>query len=105
MRALCQVLVSPNIRILARLRDGDPPQHLRELPISPRPEQEVPVIRHEAIGRDAYPSPVVGLGQNLLKHGAVGGLVKQRGSTDSAVEHMIGKVSDDLDGFRFPTQE
>lgn len=62
-------------------------------------------IRHEAIGRDAYPSPTAGLGENLLNHGAVGGLVKQRESTDSAVEHMIGKVSGDLYGFRFPTQE
>ena len=51
------------------------------------------MIRLEATGRDAYSSPVVGLGQNLLKRGVVGGLVKQRESTDSAVEHMIGKVS------------
>ena len=63
------------------------------------------MIRHEAIGCDAYPSPVVGLGQNLLKRGVVGGLVKQRESTDSAVEHMIGKVSGDLSRFRLPKQQ
>jgi len=76
-----------------RMRDGNPPQHLGQLHISSRPEQDVPVIRHEAIGRDAYVSPVVGLGQNLLKGGVVRGLFKQWESTDSAVEHMIDKVS------------
>jgi len=63
------------------------------------------VIRHEAIGCDAYPSPVAGLGQNLLTRGVAGGLVKQRESTGSAVEHMIGKVSGDLFGFRLPKQQ
>jgi hypothetical protein len=50
-------------------------------------------------GCDEYPSPVVGLGRNLLKRGVVGGLGKQRESTDSMVEHMMSKVSGDLYGF------
>jgi hypothetical protein len=62
-------------------------------------------IRHETIACNAYPSPVVGLGQNLLNLGVVDGLVKRRESTDSAVEHMIGKVSGDLYGFRLPKQQ
>ena len=65
----------------------------------------MPAIRHETIACDACLSPVVGLGQNLLKHGAVGGLVKQRESTDLAVESMIGKVSGDLHGFRLAKQQ
>jgi hypothetical protein len=73
--------------------DGDPPQHLRELPITPRPEEEMPVIRHQAIGCDAYPGLGVGLSQNLLKCGVVSRLVKQRESSDSAVEDMIGEFS------------
>lgn len=63
------------------------------------------MIRHETIACNAYPSPVVGLGQNLLNRGVVGGLLKQRESTDSAVEHMIGKVSGDLSRFRLPKQQ
>ena len=31
------------------------------------------MIPHEAISCDANPSPVVGLGQNYLDHGVVGG--------------------------------
>jgi hypothetical protein len=73
--------------------DGDPPQHLRELPITPRPEEEMPVIRHQAIGCDAYPGLGVGLSQNLLKRGVVSGFLKQWESSDSAVEDMIGEVT------------
>jgi hypothetical protein len=35
----------------------------------------------------------VGLSQNLLKRGVVSRLVKQRESSDSAVEDMIGEFS------------
>jgi len=52
-------------------------------PISARPGREMPVIRHEVIGYNAYPSPVVDFGQDLFKPGIVSGLVKQRESTDS----------------------
>ena len=51
------------------------------------------MIRHQAIGRDAYPGPVVGLSQNLLKRGVVRGLIKQRESSNSAVEDMLGEIS------------
>ncbi len=61
------------------------------------------MIWHEAID-DAYPSPIVDLSQNLLRHGVVVGLAKQRESTDLAIEHMVGKVSGDLYGFRLPKQ-
>ena len=50
-----------------RVRDGNPPQHLRELSIMPRPEEEMPVIRHQARGGDADAGLGVGLGENLLK--------------------------------------
>src|SRR5262245_21697375 len=65
----------------------------------------MPVIRHEAIACDAYPSPVVDQGQHFLTHGVVVSVVKQRESTDAVVEHMIGMVSGDLYGFRLPQQE
>ncbi len=53
----------------------------------------MPVIQHQTIGRDAYPGPVVGLSQNLLKCGVVSRLVKQRESSNSSVEDMIGEAS------------
>jgi len=58
-----------------------------------RPEQQVPVIRHQAIGRDAVPGPVVGLSQNLLKRGVGRGRIKQRESSNSVVDDMIGEIS------------
>jgi len=76
-----------------RMGDGDPPQHLRELPITPRPEEEMPVIRHQAIGCDTHPGLGVGLSQNPLKRSVARGLVKQWESSDSAVEDMIGEVT------------
>ena len=63
-----------------------------QFPITPRPEHEMPVIRHQAIGRDAYPGLGVGLGQNLLKGGVVSGFLKQRESPDTAVQDMIGEI-------------
>jgi len=63
------------------------------------------MIRQEAIGCDSYLSPAVGLGQDLLKRGVVGGLVKHLESIDSAVEHMIGKVSGDPYSFLLPKQQ
>jgi hypothetical protein len=40
--------------------------------------------------------------QNLHKRGIVVKMAKQRESIDSAVQHMIGKVSGDLYGLRLP---
>jgi hypothetical protein len=54
----------------------------------------------------AYAIPIVGIGRrNLLKRGVVGGRGKQRESTDSMVEHMMGKVSGDLYWVSLPKQE
>ena len=58
-----------------------------------KPEQQVPGIRHQAIGRDADPGPVVGLSQNLLTRGVVRGRIKQRESSNLAVEDMLGEIS------------
>jgi len=76
-----------------RMRDRDPPQHLGELPIMSRPEEEMPMIRHQAIGGDPYPSLGMGLGQNLLKGDVVRRLLKQREPPDQTVQDMIRKIS------------
>ncbi|WP_447983896.1 hypothetical protein [Nitrospira sp. Nam74] len=35
--------------------------------ITPRPQHEIPVIRHQAIDRDAYQGLGMSIGKNLLK--------------------------------------
>jgi hypothetical protein len=69
--------------------DRDPSQHLGKLPILSRPEEEMSVIRHQAIGGNPYPCLGMGLGQNLLKGDVVRRLLKQRESPDAAVQDMI----------------
>jgi len=59
-----------------RMCDGDPPQNLREFPSMSGPEQQVPVIWHQTIGRDADAGLGVGLVEYLLKRGIVSGLVE-----------------------------
>lgn len=59
-----------------RMGDGDPPQHLGEFSILARPEQEVPVIRHQAVGGDANAGLSVGFSENRLERGVVRGLVE-----------------------------
>ena len=49
------------------------------------------MIRYQAIGGNPNPRLGLGFGQDLLKRGIVIGLLKQRESSNSAVEYMIGK--------------
>jgi hypothetical protein len=58
-----------------------------------RPEEEMPMIRHQAIGGDPYPGLGMGLGQNLLKGDIVRRLLKQREPPDTTVQDMIRKIS------------
>lgn len=73
--------------------NGDSGQHFREFSIVSRPEEKVPVIRHQAIGGDADLGLGLGFGENLFKGGVVSGLLKEREPSDTPVQHMIGEVS------------
>ena len=88
--SVCGVMVG---MLALHMRDGASPQHLREFAILSRPEEEVPVIQHQAIGSDAEAGLGVRLSQNLLKGGVVSGLVKQRESPDATVQIVIGEIS------------
>ena len=75
-----------------RVCDGNPAQHVREVAILARPEQEIPVIGHQAISRDAYRGAVVRFRKNPLKGGIVCSFVKERKSADPTVQDVIGEV-------------
>ncbi len=51
--------------------DRDPPQDLRQLPVSPRPEEQMPVRGREAVRRDPHARLRVGCLQDVLKGGVI----------------------------------
>jgi hypothetical protein len=73
--------------------DRDLPQHLGEFSIMSWPEEEMPVIRYQAIGGDSDPGLGVSLGENLLRGGVVSGFLKQGESPALAVEDVVGEIS------------
>jgi len=58
-----------------------------------RPEEEIPVIRHQAIGCDPYPGLGVGFSQSLLERSIVSRLLEQREPPNPTVQDMIGEIS------------
>jgi len=76
-----------------RMRDGDPTEDFRKFPVLPGPEEEMPMIRHEAIGGNADLGLGVGLGENLFKGGVISGCLKERESSDTTIQDVIGKIS------------
>ena len=50
------------------------------------------MIRHQAIGGDPEPCPLDGLRENPLTGDVVCGLLKQRQSSDAAIEQVTGEV-------------
>jgi hypothetical protein len=75
------------------MRDRDPPQYLGEFSIMSRPEEEMPMIRHQTIGRDPYPGLGMSFSQNLLERGIVSRLLKQGEPPNPTVQDMIGEIS------------
>jgi hypothetical protein len=72
---------------------GDPAEDLGEFSVLSRPKQQVPVIRRQTVGGDADLGLGVGFGENLLKDGAVSGLLKERQPSHATVQYVIGEVS------------
>ncbi len=68
-----------------RMRDGDSAEDLGEFSIMTKPEQQVPVIGHQAIGCNANLGLSLGFGENLLKGGVVSGLLKNRQPSHATV--------------------
>lgn len=71
----------------------DPPERLRQFSIVSGSEQEMPVIRHQAIGGDAQSCLGADLRPHLFKSRVVHRLLKQRQSPKAAVQHMIDEIA------------
>lgn len=71
--------------------DRNPAERFGELTILPRPEQEMPMSRHQAIGDDAEASMGLGFGQDSFKRGIVGGSLKEGEASHSTIQDMVGK--------------
>ncbi len=54
-----------------RMDDRDPPHELRQFPVGPRPEEQMPVRGREAVRRDPHTRLRVGCLQDVLKGGVV----------------------------------
>ena len=76
-----------------RMGDGDPPQDFGECTILSRPEEEMPVIRHQTIGCNADRSLGVGFSQDIFEGGIVSRFLKYEESSDPTVQDMIREVS------------
>lgn len=62
-----------------------------EFPIMSWPEEEMPVIGHQAVGGDAKLGPGLGFGENILMGGVVSGLLKDRQPAHATVQDVIGE--------------
>ena len=69
--------------------DGQPAQILRKVAITARPQHQVPVVRHDAIGKQPRGPPLRGLGQDAQKGGIVAVLLEQGRTGDRPIEDVI----------------
>ena len=68
-----------------RVRYRDPAHDFGELAIVPRPQKQMPVVRHQTVRRNPDARPLVSFVKNFFKGKIVAGLVEQPQATDTAV--------------------
>src|SRR5439155_2914852 len=72
-----------------RMRESKPADKTREFALALRPDDQMPVIRHHAIGQQARFGPLNGLQQDLFKGFKVRSILKDRQPGVGPVKHMI----------------
>lgn len=72
-----------------RVREGQPADELRQLAILPRPDDEVPVVGHHAVGQEPRPRPLDSLDEDSLKRLVVAVAVEDGHPRVGAVQHVI----------------
>lgn len=60
-----------------RMRHRNPSHHLRKLSIVTRPQEQMPVIRHQTICRNPYVGSLIGFAENVFKRGIIRRLLKK----------------------------
>lgn len=81
-----------------RMGDGDPAKHFGDFAVLSWPKQEMPVIRHQAMGGDADPRVTMCLRQNLFEGDIVCSCLKQRQPSHATVQDVIGEVTSSKSG-------
>jgi hypothetical protein len=72
-----------------RMGHGKPRHKAGEITVISRPQDQMPVRGHHAIGKDRHPQAHVGLLENLLKGPVISGVGKQRRACVPPVENVI----------------
>jgi hypothetical protein len=72
-----------------RVGERQPTDELRQLAILPRPDDEVPVIRHETVREQPSPGPLDRFGEDVLERFVIPILFKDGHPRVGAVQHVI----------------
>ncbi len=74
-----------------RGRDRQPAQKFGQLPVLPRPEHQVPVIRHDTVAQQPGGQAQLSLLQHPREGGVIGLFVEQPRPSHRPVEHVVGQ--------------
>ena len=76
-----------------RVGQRHPGHELREFPISPWPQHEMPVVRHDAVGENSHRRACVRLAKHALKRLEVSWLLKNRQTRVGPIEDVVDNVA------------
>src|SRR3990167_5467588 len=75
------------------VRQREPAHEAREIPIVIRPQHQMPVIGHQAVGEDPHGHSLTRLRQHPLEGGIIAVFLEQRAPAIRAIEHVIDQVA------------
>src|ERR1700693_5975571 len=77
------------LMIAAHVRRGQPQHVTAEIPVLTRPQQQVKMVAHQAIGQQAHVGAFPGLAEELHEGGAVAVLVKDSPAAIASIEDVV----------------
>jgi hypothetical protein len=72
-----------------RVRESQPTHEFGEIAVALRPNHQMPMVRHDAIGQQADVHPVERFGQQADKGLMISGFGKERGPSEGAIEQVV----------------
>src|SRR4051812_48656750 len=72
-----------------RVGDGQQAEELAQLAILPRPEDLMPMIRHEAVRQQPRGETRVDISERALEGGVVAVVLEERHAPDRTIEHVV----------------